>query len=336
MQEFLNKIVHNEDLTVAEAAEVMDQFTSGTVSPVYMAGILTALRVKGETPAEITGFAQVMREKSTHISKPKGQNVIDIVGTGGDRSGTFNISTLSAIVAAGAGLTVAKHGNRSITSKCGSADVLAALGVNLSAGPEILNRALQDVGLAFLFAPGLHPAMKHVMPVRRELGVRTVFNILGPISNPADADMQLVGVFEAGLTDIFAEVLKNLGMARAMIVHGYDGIDELTLTAKTRISELNQGSIHSYDFDPQEYGFNLCDSNDLLGGDADKNKQIALAILNGEQGPRRDVVVLNAGVAIYLAREDLILADAFQKARQAIDNGSALAKLEQLVKISNS
>lgn len=262
----IKKVHQHIDLTVEESEKVMDEITSGSASPPQIAAVLTAISLKGESISELTGFANIMRKKATPISRPVDRIVIDTCGTGGDSSGTFNISTVAALVAAGAGITVAKHGNRSITSRCGSADVLEALGVNISAPIEVLISCLDKVGISFLFAPLLHQSMKHAAPVRKEIGIRTAFNILGPLSNPAGADFQIAGVFSPDLTEKVAHVLNNLGMKRAMVVHGNDGLDEITLTHQTRISEVKDGWVRTFYFDPREYGFEYCSPADLKGG----------------------------------------------------------------------
>jgi anthranilate synthase/phosphoribosyltransferase len=333
VQSSIKKIFSGSHLSEEEAREVMDDITSGNVSPAQIAGLLTAMSMQGESVSELTGFARVMRKKAVSIKKPEGRKVVDTCGTGGDAKGTFNISTLAALVAAGSGVTIAKHGNRSVTSRCGSADVLEALGVNVSAYPEIMAENLDRVGISFLFAPRLHASMKHAVPVRAELGIRTAFNILGPLSNPAGADYQLLGVFNNEIREKVARVLVNLGVKRAMVVHGSDGLDEITLTGSTWVSEVNDGWIRNYEFDPREYGFNYCSPGDLQGGDLKANAEIAMAVLEGRRGPKRDVVVLNAAAAIYLAGETNDFAQAIEKAREAIDNGSAMTKLQTLSQI---
>lgn len=336
MQAAIKKVFLGESLTEEEAQKVMEEITSGDSTPAQIASILTALSLKRESVSELTGFVKVMREKACKVKKPEKRKVIDTCGTGGDSSGTFNISTVSAFVAAGTGITVAKHGNRSITSKCGSADVLEALGVNISLSPELLAKALDEIGISFLFAPKLHQSMKHAVPVRIEMGVRTAFNILGPLSNPAEADYQIIGVFEEAITEKVAKVLANIGMERAMVVHGCDGLDEITLTGKTRVSELKEGWIRNYLFEPKDYGFQYCSPEDLKGGEIKTNCEIALSILKGEKGPRRDVVVLNSAAAIYLASEDKGFQESLEMAQDSIDEGAAMKKLEALIEFSNN
>ncbi len=335
MKELLDKVIDKKDLTEEEAIKVMEYFSSGESSNEFIASMLTALRMKGESIEEITGFVKVMRDKARRIAVLNSSPVLDIVGTGGDHANTFNISTLAAIVAAGAGIVVAKHGNRSVTSKCGSAEVFSSLGVNLQAEPQILEKALREVGLAFLFAPGLHLSMKYVMPVRRELKIRTVFNILGPLANPAFADTMVVGVYNKALTKIFAEVLKNIGVKRAYVVNGNDGTDEISLTTTTSVVSVIDGTIKEFEFDPREYGFSLVDAGSIKGGDAEENKSIALAILNGEKGPKRDIVILNAGVAIALCLSKVDINAGIELARDSIDSGKAKQKLNDLIKVTN-
>lgn len=330
MQASIKKVYGGDYLTEEEARQVMDDIMSGKATASQIAGFLTALGMRGESVDELTGFARVMRRKASPVRRPAGQIVIDTCGTGGDGSGTFNISTISALVAAGAGVTVAKHGNRSITSRCGSADLLEVLGVNLSSNPDDLSLNLEKNGISFLFAPRLHSAMRYAAPVRAELGIRTVFNILGPLSNPAGADVQLLGVFSNDIREKVAQVLVNLGVKRAMVVHGSDGMDEITMTGPTFVSEINEGWIKNYTLEPREFGFEYCRGEDLQGGDLKANRDIALDILKGKQGPKRDVVLLNAGAAIYLASQTLSLNSGIHLAAETIDSGKAMAKLEQL------
>lgn len=330
VQSSIRKIFSGSHLSEEEARQVMDDITSGKVSPAQIAGLLTALSMQGESVSELTGFARVMRQKATVIKKPGSKKVVDTCGTGGDASGTFNISTLAALVAAGAGVSIAKHGNRSITSRCGSADVLEALGVNLSTEPGVLSEMLERIGIVFLFAPRLHLSMKHAVPVRAELGIRTAFNILGPLSNPARADYQLLGVFSNDIREKVARVLVNLGVERAMVVHGSDGLDEITLTGRTWVSEVRDGWIKNYEFDPFDYGMSYCTSSDLRGGDLKANVEISRSVLSGERSPRRDVVVLNAAAAIYLSGEVGDFAGAVRMANESIDSGRAASKLQSL------
>jgi anthranilate synthase/phosphoribosyltransferase len=336
IQSSIKKVFSGDNLSEEEAFQVMNDITSGSATPAQIAGLLTAISMKGESVSELTGFVRVMREKAVAIKKPEGKKLVDTCGTGGDGSHSFNISTVSAFVAAGAGVTIAKHGNRSVTSRCGSADVLEALGVNISVYPEIVSQALDKIGISFLFARNLHTSMKYAAPVRAELGVRTAFNILGPMSNPAGAEYQLLGVFNNEIRDKMAKVLVNLGVKRAMIVHGYDGLDEITLTGKTWISEVDNGWIKNYSFDPSEYNFQYCNSEDIRGGNLKTNAEIALAILNGEKGPKRDIVILNAAAAIYISEMADSFEIAIQMAGESIDSGLAMKKLDELIQVSCS
>jgi anthranilate synthase/phosphoribosyltransferase len=331
----IRKVHSGGDLTIEESEKVMDEITSVTSSPIQISSFLTALSIKGESISEITGFAKIMRRKVTPVKRPVDRKIVDTCGTGGDSSGTFNISTIAAFVTAGAGITVAKHGNRSVTSKCGSGDVLEALGINISVDADVMAESLDKIGMAFLFAPTLHKSMKHAMPVRREIGIRTIFNILGPLTNPANADYQIIGVFEENLVEKIAKVLVNLGLTKAMVVHGSDGLDEITLTGKTKVAEIKNGWIKNLEFDPKDYGFNYCASNDLKGGDIKANKEIALSILTGKKGPKRDIVILNSAAAIYMAKENLSFQEAIRKAEYSIDSGAALEKLNGLIKFTN-
>ena len=335
MKLLLDKVINRVGLTEEEAISVMEHFSSGEASREFIAAMLIALRMKGESIEEITGFVKVMREKARRIVVATELPLLDIVGTGGDHANTFNISTLSAIVAAGAGITVAKHGNRSVTSKCGSAEVFSSLGVNLDASPETLEKALKEVGLAFLFAPGLHRSMKYVMPVRKELKIRTVFNILGPLANPAFADTMLVGVYSKELTKVFAKVLSNIGIKRAYVVNGNDGTDEISLVTTTNVVSVIDGQLQEFVLDPLDYGFSFVDAGSIKGGDVEENKFIALAILSGEKGPKRDVVLLNAGVAIALCLPKVDIKAGIELAKESIDSGKALHKLSDLIKITN-
>jgi anthranilate phosphoribosyltransferase len=296
---------------------------------------MTALRMKGETIEELTGAARAMRRRAIRIDA-RSSVVIDTCGTGGDGKNTFNISTTTAFVVAAAGLAVAKHGNRAVSSACGSADVLEALGVNINAGPEIVEECLQQIGIAFLFAPQLHGAMKYAIGPRREIGIRTIFNMLGPLTNPAGATAQLIGVYDPKLTEMFALVLKNLGTKRAFIVHG-DGLDEATVTGPTRVSELSEGLVSTYNIDPLDLLGMTCPAEELAGGDAAKNAGILLAVLNGtDVGARRQIVVLNAGLALVAGEKADTLPAGITLANGLIDSGAALAKLHALKERSNS
>lgn len=334
MKDILQKVMDRKNLTQVESRDVFDGIMSGNATPSQIAAFIVALRMKGETPEEIAGGAESMRKHAVKINAGAGP-VVDTCGTGGDGAHTFNISTLTAFVVAGAGVTVAKHGNRAISSKCGSADLLAALGVNLEATQDVLERSLRENRVAFLFAPKMHPAMKHAMVPRKELGVRTVFNLLGPLTNPAAAPAQVLGVFSPSLTEPLAEVLRLLGSSRAWVVHGADGLDEVTTTALTRVSELYQGRVKTYDFDPRPYIASFATISDLAGGDATVNAEIARKVLAGDKGPRRDIVCLNAAVALLVAGVVADVAEGMNKAQSSIDTGAAKRALDGLVKVSN-
>ena len=333
IQEAIAKVIEGADLSRGEMTDVMNQIMSGEATDAQIGAFLIALRVKGECVDEIAGAASVMREKATPIAT-KHDVIVDTCGTGGDHSGTFNISTTAAFVAAGAGLCVAKHGNRAATSQCGSADVLGALGVNIEASPDTVSRCLDDVGIGFLFAISLHGAMKYAIGPRREIGARTIFNALGPLSNPAGATRQVVGVYSAALTETLAGVLGTLGAERAFVVHGSDGLDEMTLTGPTRVSELKNGSVSTYDVSPGDFGLAQAPADALKGGDADYNAEITRSILNGEEGPRRDIVLLNAAAAIVAGGKAGDLNEGVQVAAEVIDSGKALEKLDALVAAS--
>jgi anthranilate phosphoribosyltransferase len=333
--EAIHKLVEKTDLSKHEAYECFREIMSGKASDALIASFLTALRMKGEISQEIAGAALAMREMATRI-ETKHANVIDTCGTGGDGLGTFNISTASAIVASAAGAVVAKHGNRAVSSKCGSADVLKALGVNIELEKEQVERCLDEVKIAFLFAPMLHGAMKYAMPVRKELGMRTVFNVLGPLTNPAGAKRQVLGVFRRGLTETLANVLLDLGTEKALIVHGDGGMDELSTIGETRISEIGNGTVRTYSFSHSSVGIPSSTLADLNGGDIETNRQIIESILNGSKGGPRDIVVLNAGAAIYVAGLADTIADGVKRAEQTIDCGNAQRKLKELIEFTNS
>lgn len=333
MKEYLERIMAGEDLSRDDMTGAFDRIMSGDATPAQIAAFISTLRMKGETPAEIAGGALSMRSHAIQIDVGD-LEVVDTCGTGGDASGTFNISTTAAFVTAGAGVLVAKHGNRSITSKCGSADVLMALGVNLEVGPETVGRCIREAGIGFMFAPKLHPAMKYAMPVRKELGIRTIFNLLGPLTNPAGAKCQVIGVFKPELTEVFADVLRLMGSSRAYVVHGTDGLDEITTTAPTRVSELRDGEVKTYELDPADYVSALASPEDLAGGDPEENAQITRSILAGDPGACREVVCLNAAAAIAVGGKAGDLKEGFELARQSIDSGSARAALEKMVEIT--
>ena len=334
IKEAISKIVKNQDLTEVEMMEVMNEIMTGAASPGQIGAFITALRIKGETVAEITGAARVMREKATKIDV-KGKKVVDTCGTGGDKTMTFNISTAAAFVAAGAGLTVAKHGNRSVSSRSGSADVLKALGVNIEADVAKVEECLKEIGIGFLFAPMLHGAMKYAAPVRREIGIRTIFNILGPLTNPAGARCQVIGVYDDSLTDTLGKVLANLGSEHAFVVRGEDGLDEITLTDETKVTELKNGALRTYHIKPEDFGFKRCGLEDLKGGDPEQNAEIIRAILKGKRGAQQDIVLLNAAAAICAGGMANSIDEGIAAARGSIDSGAALDKLNKLVEMTN-
>lgn len=334
MQEAIAKVIEGDDLRRDEMADAMNQIMSGEATDAQIGAFLIALRLKGESVDEIAGAAAVMREKATPIAT-KHDVIVDTCGTGGDHSGTFNISTTAAFIAAGAGLCVAKHGNRAATSQSGSADVLMALGVNIEASPETASRCLDEVGIGFLFAPALHGAMKYAIGPRREIGVRTLFNALGPLTNPAGANRQVIGVYSAALTETLAGVLATLGTARAYVVHGSDGLDEMTLTGPTKVSELKDGAVSTYRISPGDFGLGEARADALKGGDADANAAITLSVLKGAEGPARDIALLNAAAAIVAGDKARDLREGIQVAAEVVDSGRALAKLEALIAASN-
>jgi anthranilate phosphoribosyltransferase len=325
----IGKLVEQQDLTEEEAAQVMRQIMEGGATPAQIAAFLIALRSKGETIEEITGCARVMREKATMIRAPY-PNVIDTCGTGGDGSQTFNISTTAAFVVAGAGVPVAKHGNRAMSSRCGSADLLQALGVAIELSPERAETCLAEVGITFLFAPLFHSAMKHAIGPRREIGVRTIFNILGPLTNPAGAKRQLLGVSQQQFAEPMARVLGNLGSTRAFVVHGTDGLDEITLSGDTHITTLEEGKIASYTITPEQFGLRRAPLGAVAGGDARQNADITMTVLQGKPGPHRDVILLNAAAALTVAGSATDLEAGLLLAAHAIDSGAALEKLRRL------
>ncbi|MDE2750527.1 MAG: anthranilate phosphoribosyltransferase [Chloroflexota bacterium] len=338
IQKAIDALSRYGHLQAEQAESVMRQIMTGGASEAQIGAYLMALSMKGETTDEITGSARAMRDEATKVPTATDADMLDTCGTGGDRSGTFNISTTVAFVAAGAGIPVAKHGNRAATSKSGSADVLAALGVNFDLSPEQVGRCIDEIGIGFLFAPMLHPAMRYAIGPRRELGIRTIFNILGPLTNPAGAQRQLMGVFAHSLTDLLAQVLKDLGIKSAMVVNGYGGLDELTVTGPNRISYLEEnGAISHLDVDPTELGFHMASIDDLKGGEPDDNAEIARRILNGaDRGPKRDIVLLNAGAAIMTGGRASSIPDGIVMARDSIDSGAALQKLDALIEFSRS
>jgi anthranilate phosphoribosyltransferase len=334
--EALKKIIESQDLTESEMVSVMNQIMEGEASPALLAAFLTALRMKGESVGEIVGAARVMREKAVAIVSGS-ENIVDTCGTGGDGADTFNISTASAFVVAGAGAIVAKHGNRAVSSRSGSADVLKCLGVEISASTETVEKALQEVGIGFLFAPLMHGAMRHAAPVRKELGIRTLFNILGPLTNPAGARAQVIGVYDKYKLRSIALALSDLGSHRAFVVHGSDGLDEITLTGKTHVCELKAGKVEEYDFDPRELGFEYCNAEDLKGGSPEENAGLILEILSGsKKGPCRDIVVLNASAALLAVGRAKSWKEAIELAQKSIESGSASEKLAALVRVTHT
>ena len=329
----LTKLLRRRDLTADESAEAIDAILAGQLSEIQIASFLAAMSTKGETVEELAGAARAMRRRALRV-QAVGQIVVDTCGTGGDNSGTFNVSTTTAFVVAGAGVAVAKHGNRSVSSRCGSADVLENLGVKIEAEPEIMEQALNEIGIAFLFAPRYHSAMRHAMPVRKALGVRTIFNLLGPLANPAGATCQLIGVYAPELTEMFAHALRLLGTRHAFVVHGHDGMDELTICDATRISELDNGVVKTYDLSPERFFGERATPDDVAGGDAATNAAILTAVLNGEKSARRNLVLLNAATALVAASRAPDIAAGFDLAAKAIDSGAAAGKLQALVKAS--
>ncbi|OGJ86100.1 MAG: anthranilate phosphoribosyltransferase [Candidatus Raymondbacteria bacterium RifOxyA12_full_50_37] len=333
IQQAIQTLVSNRNLTEQEAMEAMRSIMEGKATPVQIAGFVTALRMKGETIEEITGCARVMREKASRIS-PKVVYCIDTCGTGGDGSQTFNISTAAAFVAAAGGVAVAKHGNRSVSSKSGSADVLEALGIFIGLTPEQVQACIETTGIGFLFAPSFHPSMKYAAGPRKELGIRTIFNILGPLTNPANAQGQLLGVFDRAVAEQMAGVLLNLGVEHALVVHGCDGLDEITLTGPTHVFEVREGNLKGYQITPDDYGMAHASRKDFLGGDSIANSKIIFSVLKGEKGPCRDIVLLNAAAAFYVGKKAGSIKDGIALAESAIDSGKALAKVEELRKMT--
>jgi len=331
----LEKLVRHEDLTSDEAAGVMREVMEGRAPAGSLAALLAALVMKGERPAEIVGFARTMRERAVKLAVPPGE-VFDTCGTGGDRSGTFNISSAAALVVAACGVKVAKHGNRSVSSRCGSADVFEQLGVNVTASPAVVERTLHDANIAFFFAPTFHPSMKHAAQTRRELGIRTAFNLLGPLTNPAGARRQIVGVPRSELTELLARALLLLGSDRAWVVHGADGIDELSTTGYTKVSECRAGMVNTFYVHPSDFGLAKASPADLRGGDAVENASIVRAILDGRGGPARDVVLLNAGAALFVAGAAASVRDGIARAAKAIDAGAARTTLDAMARGSQA
>ena len=333
IKEAINLLAQGINLSEDEMLGAMKDIMEGQATDAQIASFLTALRIKGETVEEITGAVKVMRDKVTRIKAP--EYTVDTCGTGGDMAHTFNISTASAIIVAACGVPVAKHGNRSVSSRSGSADVLEALGVKIDLKPENVEKCLETTGFGFMFAPLFHPAMKYAAGPRKEMGIRTIFNILGPLTNPAGAQRQVLGVFSDALTEPLAKVLANLGAKHAFIVHGEDGLDEITNTDKTKISELKDGRIDTYFITPEDLGFERAKKDDLLGGTAKENAQIIIDILSGKKGPKRDIAVMNASAALIAGDRAKSFSDAIKKASEAIDSGKALKKLEEIKVVTN-
>ncbi len=335
-QEALQRTIEHREIFHDEMLKVVRMIMSGELSPVMMAALITGLRVKKETIGEITAAAQVMREFSTKVHVADKTHLVDIVGTGGDGSHTFNISTCSMFVAAGAGARTAKHGGRSVSSKSGSADVLESLGININLPPEAIARCITEVGVGFMFAPNHHPAMKNVAPVRKELGVRTIFNILGPLTNPADAPNILMGVFHPDLVGIQVRALQRLGAEHALVVYGKDGMDEVSVGAATLVGELKNGEITEYEIHPEDFNLPMASNRALKVDTPDQSREMLLGVLNNQPGAARDIVILNAGVALYAANVTGSIADGVAKARASIESGAAGAKLAQLVAATQS
>jgi anthranilate phosphoribosyltransferase len=331
--DLLRRVLRREDLTQAEAASAMDDIIDDRVAPAQVAGLLVGLAMKGERPAEIVGFARVMRDRAMSIAAPPGMSV-DLCGTGGDASGTFNISSAASVVVAACGVKVVKHGNRSVSSRCGSADVFEALGVSVAAGPATVERCLREASLAFLFAPTFHPSMRNVATIRKELGVPTAFNLLGPLTNPARPRAQLLGVPRPELTELMARALALLGVERAWVVHGADGLDELSTSGYTKVSECHAGAVKTFYLHPADVGVPKAPVRALAGGDAAANAAIIRAVLAGTPGPARDVVVLNAAAALFLAGVVNHVRDGLRVAGEAIDSGAARQALDALVRAS--
>ncbi len=333
IKEAISKLVKREDLSTDVMEQVMEEIMTNQATDAQKASFLTALAMKDETIDEITSAAKVMRN---HCEKfLNDMDVLEIVGTGGDGSNTFNISTLSSIVVSAAGIPVAKHGNRAASSKCGTADCLEALGVKLDVAPARSAQILKDINICFLFAQKYHTAMRFVGGVRKEMGIRTLFNLLGPLANPAGASMQLLGVYNEDLVEPLAHVLSNLGVKKAMVVYGTDSIDEISLSAPTKVCEVRNGNFKSYEISPEMFGLKRCDKNELVGGDPKENAKIALDILNGVEGAKMDAVLLNAGAAIYIASDDITINEAIDKARAIIKSGKAKEQLEKFIKLTN-
>lgn len=333
IKEAITKLAANISLSYEEAEQVMNEIMGGQASPVQMSAYLTALSLKGETIDEVTGSAAGMRKHCVRLLHD--MDVLEIVGTGGDGANSFNISTTSSLVISAAGVPVAKHGNRAASSKCGAADVLEALGVNITISPERSAELLKEINICFLFAQNYHIAMKYVAPVRKELGIRTVFNILGPLSNPAGANMQVMGVYDEALVEPLARVLNNLGVKRALVVYGQDKLDEISMSAPTTVCQVKDGVFTSYVITPEQFGFARCGKEDLAGGTPEENAAITRAILSGQKGPKTDAVILNSAAALYVAGKTDSIQEGVALAREVIDSRKALEQLEKFIRLSN-
>lgn len=337
IKEAIAKLTEGEDLTLAESRQVAEEIMGGDATPIQIGAFLTALRIRGEKRENLLGFAQIMREKVLKIEAPKNEPVMDTCGTGGDRSATFNISSATAFIIAGAGIKVAKHGNRCVSSQCGSADVFEELGINIQPPKEVVERCLREIGIAFIFAPMCHQAMKYAAQPRREIGIRTVFNMVGPIVNPAKITHHLLGVFSAAVMEMYAEVLRELGLKGALISHSEDGLDEITITSRTKVVELNEkGDIGSYFISPEDFGFKRVPLEAIKGEDRKTNAAILLAVLRGEAGPYLDCSLLSAGAGIYITGKASSIKEGIELARESVKSGSALAKLEALRQLTNA
>jgi anthranilate phosphoribosyltransferase len=332
IQVAIEKLVELKDLTEDEAEGTMKCIMKGEATPAQIGSFLTALRLKGESVEEITSFARVMREFAARINPRVKGVLVDTCGTGGDKIKTFNISTAAALVTAGAGIPIAKHGNRSVTSKAGSADVLEALDVKIDLAPPDVERCIEKIGFGFMFAPVFHGAMKYATPVRREICIRTVFNILGPLTNPANAQAQVLGVYDLGLTEVLANVLVGLGIERAMVVHGLDGLDEISNTGRTQISEVKEGEVRTYEVEPEDFGLKPAKPEDIRGYDKEGNAALMIKLLKGEGGPHRDVVLMNSAAAVMVGGKASDFKEGVEAAREAIDSGKAYEKLQKLIK----
>ncbi len=335
IKEAIARLVEKESLSSGQTEAVMQEIMLGEATPSQIGAFIIALRMKGETAEEIAGCARTMRAHATKVLTRQNR-LVDTCGTGGDGVSTFNISTVVAFVIAGAGVAVAKHGNRSVSSRCGSADVLETLGVRIELGPEEIGRCLDEIGIGFLFAPRLHPAMKYALTPRREIGIRTIFNVLGPLTNPASASIQLLGVYDSRLTETMAQVLSLLGTYRALVVHGADGLDELSTTGINKVTQLHKGEVTTYYLDPKELGLPQAGLTQLKGGLPEENARIMKALLQGEKGAKRDIVLLNAAAGLLAAEKVADFPEGLRLAAESIDSGRALNKLEQLIRLSQS